>query len=283
MRTFRFVLAGLISCLAIYLFVSAPPPLAEGVAASETARVVEVEKMFNAANKINEAARTIYTKQIVGAGKKAGLKFGEDWAEPGIEKGPLPALFLRLAAQKMEAKPPPLGLYLGSDEPINKSNLFTGDQMASFARLKETKAAVFSQVDAIGKIAMYPDLASAEACVTCHNEHVESPKTDWKLNDVMGATTWTYPHSVVAPGEYLAVTEALFQSIEEAYSSYLEKVRHFDKHVPIGEGWPSDGMPVLPSAEVFMAEVRKASAEHVVTELVMISEEKRVLIAEGGQ
>ena len=34
--------------------------------------------------------------------------------------------------------------------------------------------------------AVYPDKAVAEACVSCHNHHKDTPKRDFKLDDVMG-------------------------------------------------------------------------------------------------
>lgn len=34
--------------------------------------------------------------------------------------------------------------------------------------------------------AIYPDRAVSRACVNCHNSHKESPKHDFKMNDVMG-------------------------------------------------------------------------------------------------
>lgn len=274
----RLATLGLLICVCVYLFVSAPPDLPDSAAVQGEARVVEVEKMFNAVNTINEAARMIYTKRIVGPGKDAGLAFGEDWAEPGVEKGPLPALFLRLAAQKMEAKPPPLGLYLGSDAPINASNLFTGDQAASFDALKSTGGPVFSSVPQVGMVAMYPDVAGAQACVSCHNAHKDSPKTDWKLNDIMGATTWTYPHERVPPSDYLAVTEAFFTSVEEAYGTYLDHVKGFAKPVVIGADWPDKGRQTLPDVPVFMAAVRAQAAEPVFNELILISDDKREMV-----
>jgi hypothetical protein len=41
--------------------------------------------------------------------------------------------------------------------------------------------------------AVYPDLAVTEACITCHNSHPESPKRDFKLDDVMGGVVVTMP------------------------------------------------------------------------------------------
>lgn len=253
--------------MGVYLFASAPPPLVDESIADGDGRMIEVEKLFNAVNAANEAARTIYTKRIVGVGLKIGFKYGEDWAEPNVEKGPLPALFLRLAAQQLETKPPQLGLYLGSDEPINKSNLFTGDQATAFARLKETRIPIFTQDKTIGHIAMYPDIAGAQPCVSCHNDHLDSPKTDWELNDVMGATTWTYPKGQIGTSEYLKTLDAVFQSIEESYVQYLEKTAGFQTPISIIDEWPSPTNLVLPNAETFMAEVRRSSAEAILIQL----------------
>ena len=34
--------------------------------------------------------------------------------------------------------------------------------------------------------AVYPDRAVAQACIDCHNSHPDSPKQNFKINDVMG-------------------------------------------------------------------------------------------------
>jgi len=274
MSIFRLILAGGIFCLAIYLFVSAPPPLPDNQMADQNMRSIDVENVFVAANAINEAARQIYTSRIVGPGLKNGLKFGEDWDEPGVEKGPLPALFLRLAAQQLESKPTRLSLYLGSDAPINKSNLFAPEQMVAFNEVKQTQAAVFSQIDGVGAIGMFPDIASAGPCVSCHNEHADSPKVDWELNDVMGATTWLYPRKELGAGEYLNTTEQVFDAIEEAYGTYLTKAAGFDSAIRIGTHWPDEGGTDLPDLQTFMAEVRSVASKAVVEELILISDHK---------
>ena len=272
MSTFRMILAGGIFCLAIYLFVSAPAPLQETVTIGDQERTVKVENVFQAANAVNDAARMIYTKRIVGAGSSSGLAFSEDWAEPGVDKGPLPALFLRLAAQRLEAKPTRLSLYLGSDAPINKSNLFGSDQESAFEEVKVTQQAVFSESATGGRIGMFPDVASAMPCVTCHNEHEDSPKTDWVLGDIMGATTWTYPDAFLNAGDYLNTTEQLFEAIGEAYEGYLSKVDQFAIPVSIGSEWPAEGQLALPDRRTFMQEVREAASAIIVDELVLISQ-----------
>ena len=271
MTIFRLILAGCFMCTAIYLFVSAPAPLPEQTTHTNQARFIGSEHMFNAANAVNAAARHIYTSRIVGPGLKSGLRFGEDWAEPDVDKGPLPALFLRLVAQRLEAKPTRLGLYLGSDEPINKSNLFDDVQMAAFETLKRTQQPVVADIGSSGFVGMYPDIASAGPCVSCHNEHVESPKKDWVLNDVMGATTWTYPTAQLGAGDYLDTTEQVFEAVEESYARYIEKVTQFANPIAIGNGWPDGPSLILPDLDVFMAAVRDQAAVAVVDELVLIS------------
>jgi len=269
MSIFRIALAGVLTCIAVWLVVSAPPELPEADQIASTQRSLDVENMFNAVNAMNDAARTIYTAQIVGPGLKAGLKFGEDWSEPGVDKGPLPALFLRLVAGRIESKPPRLGLYLGSDAPINKSNLFSDEQTLAFEQVKATRAPVYSSSDAAGQIAMYPDIAGAGPCVSCHNDHKDSPKTDWKLQDVMGATTWTYPSDTLHPDEYLVTADAFMASVAEAYQLYLDKAAGFENPPEIGTEWPTPERAVLPNTATFMAAVRARAAETVMNELIL--------------
>jgi len=89
-------------CLGIYLFVSAPPPLSDQKNQQAT---IPVEQMFTLLQAENAAARLIWTKEIVGEGKKMGLKFDEHWRDADLEAGPLPALFLRETAKSMEKSP----------------------------------------------------------------------------------------------------------------------------------------------------------------------------------
>ena len=41
--------------------------------------------------------------------------------------------------------------------------------------------------------AVYADRAVSQACVDCHNRHPNSPRRDFKLNDVMGGIIITFP------------------------------------------------------------------------------------------
>ena len=41
--------------------------------------------------------------------------------------------------------------------------------------------------------AVYPDVGVAPACVSCHNKHKDSPRTDFKLGEVMGGVVIRIP------------------------------------------------------------------------------------------
>ena len=41
--------------------------------------------------------------------------------------------------------------------------------------------------------AIYPDRAIAQNCIDCHNSHMNSPRQDFKLNEVMGGIVITIP------------------------------------------------------------------------------------------
>lgn len=40
---------------------------------------------------------------------------------------------------------------------------------------------------------MYPDKAVAKACISCHNDHKDSPRKDFKMGDVMGGVVLRLP------------------------------------------------------------------------------------------
>lgn len=220
----------------------------------------------------NDITRTLYTKGIVGAGKKQGLKFDEDWQDDDVEAGPLPALFLRGVSSSIRKSDVPLGLYLGSDFPINASNKFQGKQADLFIKIKEDqKPQHFYEEDQKLYTSMFADLAVAAPCVNCHNDHKSTTKTDWKLGDVMGATTWQYPSDSLSYKEAIGVINAYRNGTKDVYNAYLKEIAAFkiDSTKPaIGRIWPSKGF-YLPTAEVFIDSVRKLASYHSLEKLLL--------------
>ncbi len=256
--------------LAVFLWADSPSALpARG--AGEDSKHIPVQTVFEIVNGENRLARELYTKEIVGAGQKAGLKFSEEWRSPGVQAGPLPALFLRETAMRLEKDPVRLSLFLGSDYPISRSNLFAGKQTEAFISLRANqKPQFFYASDVQLYTGMFADLAVADTCVTCHNAHPQSPKKDWKLNDVMGAVTWLYPSETVSEAELLDILAALRKAIRESYIAYLEKTRTFENPPVVGEKWPKDGY-FLPAADLFMEEFARRASPATVQNLLSIA------------
>lgn len=245
--------------LITYLFVQAPVPLPEdSIVSGET---IPIKTVFQLVAAENNVVRALWTQDIVGMGEKSGLKFDEDWRDIGVQAGPLPALFLREAATSLEKNVIRLSLFLGSDFPINPSNLFLGLQKEAFEKIKKDhQPQFFYAQDTQLYTAMFPDYSSVQPCVSCHNEHPDSPKTDWVLDDVMGATTWSYPSETVNRDEIIKIIASLRKGFRDAYTAYLEKAATFSRKPEIGTRWPKEGY-FLPSVDVFMNEFSKRASQ----------------------
>ncbi len=261
--------------IGVYLFVTAPPPLPESGAATVKGETIGASRMFQTINAVNALTRKLYTERIVGAGQLAGLQFGEDWKQDGVEAGPLPALFLRLIAEKLQQKKPLLGLFLGSDKPINPSNLFTGRQQSEFAEIRATGRPRFFAMPDRSQVAMFPDVAAAAPCVSCHNKHRDTPKKDWKLNDIMGAATWVYQADQVSRDDYRLLLANLYSAIEESYRDYLRKAATFRDPPRMGADWPSKGKRVLPDSKTMMEAVYAVTSGVALTELLTTDTPKK--------
>ncbi len=247
-------------------------PLPEEVT-EKSGKLYSIEEAFEIVAAENDVARTLYTKAIVGAGKNQGLKFHEDWEKDEVEAGPLPALFLRGIAGDIRKKGEvPLGLFLGSDFPVRKSNKFAGKQAELFVEIrKDAKPKFFFDEESQLYTAMFPDFASAAPCVTCHNEHPETTKTDWKLGDIMGATTWTYPSDSVSFEELQAIIMAYRNGAVSTFQTYLDKAATFkENQVPVvGEAWPAGGYQ-LPTPQIFLDSVNELASQKTLKGILKI-------------
>ncbi len=239
---------------------------------SQEKKTISPEAYFKTLNYINSVAREIWTKNIVGQGMDSGLKFGEEWLEKGVDEGPLPALFFRFTASRLaKTTDPKIRLYLSSPSPINPSNLLTETSLELFEKVEKTREPVFDYLpqDEV-HVAMFPDFASVKPCVVCHNEHPDSPKTDWKLNDVMGAAVWLTTEEAFTLTEYINGIDKMINAIEHTYQRYLEKTRTFKNPPVIGEKWPKDGY-FLPNAKQFITLVESKVSEKLLTDIIRLS------------
>ena len=118
--------------------------------------------------------------------------------------------------------------------------------------------------------------------MSCHNEHPESPKTDWKLNDIMGATTWSYPKERVSLEELVQIVSALRASFGAAYDAYLAKVATFATPPEIGDRWPAEGY-FIPSKRAFLAEFERRASPNTVERLLLSTTELKTASSSAGR
>ena len=138
------------------------------------------------------ANRKTYTRDVVQrlTLEHSVLTASEQYkAEKGL---PLPAQMFRLGADELLNNTDAFWLSLRSLEPINfASGPLTPaeEEGLQFVKDNPDKRFYTEEKDLSGRralVAVYADVASVEACVSCHNGHPKSPRDDFKLGDVMG-------------------------------------------------------------------------------------------------
>jgi hypothetical protein len=143
--------------------------------------------------------RAVYTKQVVNRlqNDEKIIKATEHWKD---EKTlPLPAQMFRMGAETVAEKKPGFTYALLSLWPINRQNEpKTEAEKLGLQFVADSKGATNYYTEEVlgGKkyfTAVYADVAVSPACVNCHNDHDDSPKTDFVLNDVMGGVVIRLP------------------------------------------------------------------------------------------
>lgn len=149
---------------------------------------------------VMKADRTNYTKLIVarlgpnGAGSIAPV---EHWKD--VENGaPLPAQMFRAGAESVAELTDNFTYSLQSIWPINKQNApKTPMEKAGLEFIAANPGENYYGTEKLGDVsyftAVYPDVAVSDACTICHNEHKDTPKTDFKVGEVMGGVVIRVP------------------------------------------------------------------------------------------
>ena len=144
-----------------------------------------------------EADRAIYTKHVVDRMQEKGVvAASENWESQNTL--PLPAQFLIDSARMVAKKDRGIRYRLVSLWPIYERNGPATDFERSGleAILKQSDKTYTGYVQSGDRRyfqAIYADIAVAQACIGCHNAHPNSPRRDFKLNDVMGGIVITVP------------------------------------------------------------------------------------------
>lgn len=143
------------------------------------------------------ADRGYYASVIVPRIIELGGSLGADYREVHGQF-PLPATFVREVSEITAKSSMGYSAGLISPWPINKEKRLKDQfHQDAFAYLTKYPTGHFFRTDSIeGKAVMrvlMADRASAQSCVDCHNAHAQSPRRDFKLNDLMGGLEIVIP------------------------------------------------------------------------------------------
>jgi hypothetical protein len=159
--------------------------------------------MADALHLVMDSDRTVYTQKIVNrlVKKDQVIKASEHFEDDKALA--LPAQMFRfgaeMVAQRAESMPDVKFSYsLQSLWPVNAQNApKTEAEKAGLKHVAERKGENYYAMETLGGTqyftAVYADTAVAPVCVSCHNEHKDSPRRDFKLGDVMGGVVIRIP------------------------------------------------------------------------------------------
>jgi Protein of unknown function (DUF3365) len=165
-----------------YLGISSGAKDAGGIAA---------EKVADMLHSVIESNRTFYTQHVVERMQAKGAAVAsENWR---TEKTlPLPAQFLQESARLSVNSKAKVGYKLISLWPINKQNGAKSEaEHRGLMATQQNPDRPYTEVVMNGAdsylMATHADRAISQACIGCHNAHQDSPRHDFKQNEVMGA------------------------------------------------------------------------------------------------
>jgi len=163
----------------------------------ETAVSLPIEMVADYVHAVIEADREVYTKHVVERLQVKGvIVASENWEEKNTL--PLPAQFLMESGRVMARKGIGVQYRLISLWPINNRNVARSElEKEGLGTILTHPNKPYTGYVKVGTTryfqAVYPDLAVTQACIGCHNAHPDSPKRDFKINDVMGAMVISIP------------------------------------------------------------------------------------------
>ena len=166
--------------------------------AADTASSITPKQMADALHAVMEADRTVYTRNVVNRlqNDEKVIKASEHWQD---EKAlPLPAQMFRMGSEMAAEKNSDFSYALLSLWPVNKQNAPKTDaEKTGLQYVVDNKGQNYYAEETLGGktyfTAVYPDVAVAGACTSCHNEHKDSPRSDFQMGDLMGGVVVRIP------------------------------------------------------------------------------------------
>ena len=148
--------------------------------------------------RVMSADREVYTRKVVQrlTVDRDVLVVSEHFEDDAAL--PLPAQMFRFGAEAVMDNTDDFSYALLSLHPINRKNgPGTELEKNGLSYVAENPGEIFYGEEELGGVryfaAVYPDYAVVEACVQCHNNHKDSPRTNLKVGDVMGGVVIRIP------------------------------------------------------------------------------------------
>ena len=184
--------AGALSALALLAACSS------GEEAEKATGGIDPQTFADSLFAVMSSDRAVYTQKVVNRLQndekviKASEHFEDDKALP------LPAQMFRFGSEMVAEKTDKFTYQLLSLWPVNKQNAPKTDvEKKGLEFISANPGQNFYADEELGGkkyfTAVYADKAVAPACVTCHNGHKDSPKTDFKIGDTMGGVVIRIP------------------------------------------------------------------------------------------
>ncbi|WP_287012574.1 DUF3365 domain-containing protein [Actibacterium sp.] len=168
---------------------AAPQAMAEGM---------DYETVSDLLHLVINSDRTVYTRMIVNrlANEEGVIKASEHFIDDKALV--LPAQMFRFGAEMVAEETDAFSYSLLSLWPINKQNApATPLEEEGLTFVAENPGENFYGEEELGGTtyftAVYADVAVAAACTSCHNDHKDSPRTDFEGGDVMGGVVIRIP------------------------------------------------------------------------------------------
>ena len=209
-----------------------------------------------------QADRRVYSHDIVARLSKLGvIKATENWEQDNTLL--LPAQFLLKSAELSNERGIGMRYYLTSLWPINKKNSPKSEnEITGLQEISRNPKEPFTWIVKEGNRwfyqAIYPDIATSESCVTCHNNHPKSPKKNFRVGDVMGGILINLPlgkqekHVELGkhqfPPEIISdYVHSILASDREIYSKYIVDRLKNQNIIQASENWWADKTLPLPA------------------------------------
>jgi len=172
-------------------------PLA-GSAETGDAALFTPRQLADMLHMVMESDRTVYTRLIVNRLTlqdkviTASEHFEDDQALA------LPAQMFRFGSEMVAEKTEEFSYSLQSLWAVNAQNMPRTDiEKAGLSYIAENPGERYYGEEILGGVnyftAVYPDVAVAPACISCHNDHPDSPRRDFAMGDVMGGVVIRIP------------------------------------------------------------------------------------------